>query len=391
MKKRRSTRARDVYMDYNATTPVRDEALEIMREAFREGFGNPSSVHYAGRRAKKILDEAREKLASTMSARASEIIFTAGGSESANLAIKGMAAGRNSGHVVTTVVEHPAVLETCRTLTARGVEVSFLPVDGEGRVDPQAVRDEIRPDTFLVCVMWVNNETGVIQPVEAVGDIARDRGVLFFSDAVQAYPRLPVDVSRTPIDMLSISGHKLNAPMGVGALYVRSGIELAPFVDGGGQERRLRSGTENIPAIAALGEAGRLAHAEMEKETERVGKCRDRLEAGILAGIPRSTVNGAGAARVANTANVRFAGANGEEVVLALDEKRIAVSSASACAATHTGPSHVLTAMGLSRLEAEECVRFSLGRYSSEEDVDVCLSVLPGIVERIRSVRAAGR
>ena len=376
-----------VYLDYNATTPVRAEALDATNRVLRDGYGNPSSTHFAGRRARAFLDEARESMAATLGARPSELIFTSGGTESNNLAIKGVAAKHGHGHIVTSAVEHPAVLETCRALSADGFEITCLPVDTNGRVNPEAVREAIRPDTVLVTVMAVNNETGVIQPVEEIGRIARARGVCFHSDAVQAYGRLPIDLRRDTVDMLSISGHKFCGPKGAGVLFVRRGLRLEPLTHGGGQERGHRSGTENLPGIAAMAEAARLACAERESEQQRLLRLRERLEAGILETITGAAINGAGADRVANTANVRFDGADGEAVLIALDELGIAASSASACAARRGAPSHVLAAMGLTRREGDDSVRFSMGRFTTEEDVEYALKVLPATIARIRGLR----
>jgi cysteine desulfurase len=374
----------DVYLDYNATTPVCAEAARSYQAVTKDGFGNPSSIHYAGRRAKAVLDLSRERIAATLGVRPGEVYFTSGGTEGNNLAIRGVAGSKAKGHVIVSGVEHPAVLNTCRELEGSVFEVTCLPVDSSGRVDPQAVADAIRDDTILVTVMWVNNETGVIQPVEAIGEITRERGVLFHTDAVQAFGRIPMDLAKLPVDLLTISGHKFCAPKGAGALYCRRGLKLAPTVFGGGQERGLRSGTENVPAIAAMAEAAELASAETDEQSARQAKLRDDLEAGILARIDRTTVNGAGAPRVANTSNIGFPGVDGEAILIALDEQRIAVSSASACAASHSEPSHVLLSMGLSRAEAESSIRFSLGRFSLVRDVDRCLEVLPGVIGRLR-------
>ena len=378
----------EVYMDYNATTPVRAEAAEVYARVQRECFGNPSSAHFAGRRARSILDESRERIAATLGAQPGELYFTSGGTEGDNLAIVGVAESHARGHIVTSSIEHPAVLETCRRLAARGFGITYLPVDAEGQVDPVSVRDAIRDDTVLVTIMWVNNETGVIQPIEAIGQYTRERGTLFHSDAVQAFGRVLVDVQATPVDLITISGHKFCAPKGVGAVYVRRGITLATPVRGGGQERGLRSGTENLAGIAAMAEAGALACAERGAESQRLDELRNRLEAGILDQVPEVSINGGGASRMANTSNVCFTGADGEELLVSLDERRIAVSSASACAAAgNDKPSHVLMAMGRSRREAEDSMRFSLGRLSTGPDVDRCLEVLPQAVERVRSLR----
>jgi len=376
----------DVYLDYNATTPVCAEAVRVYEQVTRDGFGNPSSIHYAGRNAKSTLDLARENIAVTLGARPGELYFNGGGTEGNNLAIRGVTKLKTKGHIIVSGVEHPAVLNTCRGLDSGAFDVTCLPVDSSGQVIPQVVADAIRDDTILITVMWVNNETGVIQPVEAIGEIARDRGVPFHTDAVQAFGRIPMDLVSLPVDLLTISGHKFCAPKGAGVLYCRRGLKLAPTVFGGGQERGLRSGTENVPAIAAMAEAAKLASAEMEEQTSKLAKLRDSLEAGVLEKIDGATVNGAGAPRVANTSNIGFPGVNGEAIVIALDEQRIAVSSASACAASNNEPSHVLLSMGLSRAEAESSIRFSLGRFSEARDIDRCLEVLPGVVERSQNL-----
>jgi cysteine desulfurase len=373
-------------MDYNATAPLRAEAVCAYEYAVKHGFGNPSSAHFAGRGAKRVLDESRERIAATMRVRPGELYFTGGGTESNNIAIRGLAGSKGRGHVIVSAVEHPAVLETCRALEKEAFELTVLPVDAGGRVDPVTISKAIRRDTILISVMWVNNETGVIQPVEAIGRIARERGVLFHTDAVQAFGRIPVDLASMPVDLLTISGHKFCAPKGVGALYCRRGVKLARTVHGGGQERGLRSGTENVPAIAALAETAELACAEAAGEAVRLAGLRDALETGILAAIAQTSVNGAGVDRVANTTNICFPGTDGEAVQIALDEHRVAVSSASACAATRSGPSHVLLAMGKSRSGAVQSIRFSLGRFSQAGDVDRCLDVLPEIVARLRAV-----
>jgi cysteine desulfurase len=374
------------YMDYNATAPVYAEALEVLQRVSAECFANASSAHHAGRRARAVLDEAREAIATTLGARTSEVVFTSGGTESDNLAVCGVALAAGRGHVITSAIEHPAVLETTRWLQANGFEITYAGVDNSGVVDPGSVRDAIRDDTVLISVMWVNNETGVIQPVEEIGAIALERGVPFHSDAVQAYGRLSIDLASLPVDLLSISGHKFGAPKGVGALVVRRGVELTPTSRGGGQERGRRSGTYNVPGAAAMAEAARLVRAEMGGELPRLCGLRDRLEVGLLESVKGTSVNGATAPRVANTSNIRFDGADGEAVLIALDRHGIAASSASACAASHAEPSYVLTAMGLQRREAEHSMRFSLGRETSEQDVEKLLEVLPSVIDHIRSL-----
>jgi cysteine desulfurase len=376
----------EIYLDYNATAPPRDEALSVLRRVAADCGANASSAHAAGRRAKDALDAARETLAGTLGARPREIVFTSGGTESDNLAVKGVALARGAGHVVTSAIEHPAVLETCRYLERRGFSASYVAPGADGRVEADAVARAIRADTILVSVMWANNETGVIQPVAEIAAAARARGVPFHTDAVQACGRVPIDVRGAAVDLLSISAHKFGGPKGAGALFVRRGVEVEPLLHGGGQEWNTRSGTRDVAAAAAMAEAARLAHAEMAAEIPRQAALRDRLERDALARISCVSVNGGAAPRVGNTSNLRIEGVDGETLLLALDEHGIAASSASACAASHAEPSHVLMAMGLTRREAEDCMRVSLGRLSGAEDVDALLDVLPGLVERIRAL-----
>ena len=377
----------EVYMDYNATSPLREEVAEAYRRAAHDACGNPGSTHSAGRRSKRVLDDARDTFAAAVGATAGEIYFTGGGTEANNIAVLGTAAMYGEGHIVTTRIEHPAVLAACRSLDPAAFDVTYLDADETGRIDPAAVRDALRSDTILVSVMWVNNETGVIQPVESIGEITREKHIKFHTDAVQVLGRIPVELSRINADIVAFSAHKFSGPNGTGALFVRRGVRVEPVVHGGGQERGLRSGTENVPAVAAMAVAARLAAGEIESEPGRLALLRDRLEARILGTIPGVSVNGSGAPRVANTLNVRFDGAEGEAVLIGLDEAGIAASSASACAAGSDEPSHVLMAMGLTKGQANETLRFSLGRLSTGADVDRCLEVLPGIVERVRSFR----
>ena len=378
---------KEIYFDYNATAPVRPQAQEAWQRALAEGFANPGSAHAPGRRSKALLDEARESLAATVGTRPGEVVFTAGGTESDNLAIKGVALSAGAGHIVTTKIEHPAVLESCRFLERECFEVTYVGCDGEGRVSPDDIRDAMRDDTLLVSVMWVNNETGVIQPVQAITEVAHAHGALVHTDAVQAFGRVPVRMDEVPVDLLSIAGHKFGAPRGTGALFVRRGTRLEPLVHGGGQEKKLRSGTQSVAGATALATAGALVCSEMEDESRRLGALRDRLEASVIERIPDTAVNGAGAERVAATANVHFDGADGEAVLLGLDAHGIAASSASACAAAHTEPSYVLMAMGLSRQQAQHSMRFSLGHLNTDEDVDSFLDVIPGVIEKARAAK----
>lgn len=373
-------------MDYNATTPVREEAAEILARVTMDGYANASSVHTPGRKARYYLDQARERVATALGARPSEIVFTAGGSESDNLAIKGAAWAHGSGHIITSAIEHPAVLRACEALEKQGFSVTVLPIDSRGRIDPAAVAEAVRNDTILITIMWANNETGVIQPVAEIARIAHERDILFHTDAVQAFGKVPVNVREVPADLLAIAGHKFYAPKGVGALYVRRGTVLDSLVHGGGQEWGRRSGTENTPAIAALGQACERAVAEVAEESKRLAVLRDDMERRLLASIPDIVINGSEAERLPNTSNITFTGAEGEAILIGLDEHGIAASSASACSAGHTDPSHVLTAMGVKPSGAECTMRFSLGKYSIPAHIDTICSVLPGIVERLRNL-----
>ena len=374
-----------IYMDYNATTPIRDEVLTMMNEVARQCYGNPSSVHLPGRMSKACLEEARRKVAESLGADPSEICFTNGGSESDNLAIKGVASMHDTGHIITTCIEHSAVKNSCEYLKTKGYEVTCLRVDGGGYVDPKLIEDAIRPDTILITVMWANNETGQIQPIEEVVRVAKRHNVLFHTDAVQAFGKIPVNVRTVPVDLLSISGHKFYGPKGVGALYIRSGVELVPLVHGGGQEMQLRSGTENVIGVAALGEACRLAVVDLDTSAAKLSALRDRLEQGILEKVSDTRISGDPGNRVPNTTNIAFRGIGAGELIRRLDESGFAISGASACASSKAEPSAVLMkGMGLTREEAIGAVRISLGKHSQESHIDQFLDLLPGIVEQLR-------
>ncbi len=379
---------RRIYFDHNATTPVDPEVIAAMMPFFAETYGNASSIHTFGQQARAAVEQAREHVARLVGARAAEIVFTSGGTESDNLAILGVirAARGERKHVITTAIEHHAVLNTCQALEAEGVEVTYLPVSGAGVVDPGAVREALRPHTVLITVMMANNELGTIQPIEEIGRIAAEADVWFHTDAVQAAGKIPIDVARLGVDLLSISGHKIYAPKGVGALYVRSGTRLAQQAFGGHHERDRRPGTENVPGIVALGKAAELALGKLESEPGRLAALRDRFEQAILDRVPATRVNGAGAARVGNTTNLTFSYIEGESLVIALDLKGIACSTGAACSSGAIEPSHVLTAIGLAAPEARASLRFSLGRTNTAEDVDQALAVLPGVVEHLRDL-----
>jgi cysteine desulfurase len=376
---------RRVYLDNNATTPVLPEVFEAMRPYFAEHFGNASSIHSHGQETRAAVESARESVAALLGCRASEIIFTSGGTESDNLAIAGLT--KPGDHVITSSIEHHAVLHACKHLEAVGREVTIVPVDGRGLVDPEDVRRALRPSTKLISIMMANNECGVLQPVEEIGKIAADAGVYFHTDAVQAVGKVPIDVNRIGCHALSISGHKLHAPQGVGALYLRKGAHLDPLFYGGRHERSRRAGTENVPGIVGLGRAAQLAKDALDRgDDKKMSAMRDRLQQGILAQVEDAVVNGDTAARVPNTTNIRFDHIEGESMVIALDLKGLAVSTGAACSSGAIEPSHVLLAMGLSKDQARASIRFSLGKQTTDADIDFALALVPETVARLREL-----
>ncbi len=366
-----------IYLDNNATTPVLPEVFEAMRPYFGEHFGNASSIHHHGQETRAAVEDARESVANLLGCMASEIVFTSGGTESDNLAVAGLVAPGD--HVVTSSIEHHAVLHACKHLEEIGCELTVLPVDGRSLVDPADVRRALRPKTKLISVMMANNETGVLQPVEEIGQISAEAGILFHTDAVQAAAKVPIDVRRIGCHSLSISGHKIHAPQGVGALYVKKGTVLRPQLHGGRHERSRRAGTENVPGIVGLGAAAKLAKQSLDRgEDQKMAAMRDRLQQGILDQVEESGVNGDGAARVPNTTNVHFDHIEGESLVIALDLKGLAVSTGAACSSGAIEPSHVLVAMGLRTDQARASIRFSLGKQTVAEDIDFALGAGPG-------------
>jgi cysteine desulfurase len=373
------------YLDNNATTPVLPPVLEAMLPYYSEQFGNASSIHHHGQQTRAAVERAREAAAALLGCRASEIVFTSGGTEADNLAIFGIA--RPGDHVITSSVEHHAVLNACKRLEDLGCEVTYLPVDGSARIDPEDVRRALRGNTRLITIMMANNETGALQPVEEIGRIAAEADVYFHTDAVQAAGKVPVDVKTIGCDLLSISGHKIHAPQGVGALYVRKGTLLQPMLYGGRHERARRAGTENVAGIVALGKAAELAKAGlMNGEIERVRQLRDRIEQAVMSSVEAVGVNSGGAQRVPNTSSIYFDYIEGEALVIALDLKGVAVSTGAACSSGAIEPSHVLTAMGLSPDRARASLRFSVGKQNTSEDVDLLLSILPDTVARLREL-----
>ena len=374
-----------VYLDNNATTPLLPEVFEAMRTYFTERFGNASSIHHHGQETRAAVETARELVAELLGCGASEVVFTSGGTEADNLAIAGLVT--SGGHVITSSVEHHAVLHACKHLGETGCELTVLPVDGRGLVDPSDVRRALQPNTKLVSIMMANNETGVLEPVEEIGKIAAEAGVCFHTDAVQAAGKVPIDVQRIRCNALSISGHKMHAPQGVGALYVRKGTPIQPLLYGGRHERSRRAGTEDVPGIVALGKAAQLAQQALDRgEDKKMAGLRDRLEQRMLALVDEAGVNGDGARRVPNTTNLHFDHLEGEALVIALDLKGLAVSTGAACSSGAIEPSHVLIAMGLGRDRARASIRFSLGKQTTAEDIDLALALVPETVARLREL-----
>jgi cysteine desulfurase len=375
-----------IYLDHNATTPLRPEVLAAMQDYLAGEFGNPSSLHRFGQAARAGLEEARARLALALGCAPGEVFFTSGGTEADNWALLGCAAARGKGRIVTTAIEHHAVLHTCRHLEKQGYELCLARPDGRGWVDPGAVEALLDEHTVLVSAMHANNETGVLQPVAQIGRLARERGIPFHVDAVQSLGKEPVRVGELGADLVSVSAHKLNGPKGVGALYVRAGTPLQPWTHGGGHEGGRRAGTENTAGIAGFGRAVELALAQQAERRLLLEQLRDRLEAGILGAVEGVRVNGQGAPRLPNTLNISVEGVQSEALLLGLDLEGVAVSSGSACSAGGTEPSHVLLAMGLDRRLAAGSVRFSLGWGNSRAEVERVLAVLPGLVRRLRAL-----
>jgi cysteine desulfurase len=383
-----------VYFDSNATTPLGPEAMEAVVRATRELFGNASSVHHFGQQAKAALDEARSAVAALINGDPSEIVFTSGGTEADNFAIRGAAealepAGRR--HLVASAIEHEAVLNTLKALARRGWRTTLVPVDQSGIVSPDRVREAVTGETALVSVMHANNEIGTIQPIAEIAAIAHERGAVMHTDAVQSVGKIPVDVRALGVDLLALSAHKFNGPKGAGVLWVKRGTRMQPLLTGGKHERNRRAGTENVAAIAGLGVAAQLALSKMGAEAARVAGLRDRLEAGILRDVPGSVVNGARAARVPNTTNISFDRVEAESLLIALDLEGVAVSTGSACSSGALEPSHVLRAMGFPAHRTQNSLRFSLGMFSTPAEVDHVIAILPSIVEKLRALsRRAG-
>ena len=377
---------RYVYMDHNATTPVLPGVLEAMLPFQLEAFGNPSSVHQFGRRARVAVDDARDAVADVLQAPASSVIFSSGGTEANNTIIKGVAQARRERgrHLVTSQIEHPAVLDACDALERQGYDVTYVPVDGNGVVDPQAVRDSLTDQTILVSIMLANNEVGTLQPVADIAAVAHERGVLMHTDAVQAFGKVALSVDDLGVDFLTFSGHKVYAPKGIGGWYERSAAASQPLLHGGHQERGRRSGTENVPGIAALGKACDIAGCDLAAEGERQRQLQQRLEHGIRERVDKVRIQGEEAPRLPGTTNVSFEGTEGEALMMSLDLQGVAISTGSACSSGSLEPSHVLRAMRVPRPYLHGALRFSLGRSTTAEDVDYVLDILPDVVAQAR-------
>ena len=376
------------YFDNAATTPVREEVLQEILPYFREYYGNASSIYSIAKESKKALEAARAKVAAAIGATPDEIYFTAGGSESDNMVLRGVvnASKKEKKHIITTKIEHHAILHTAEFLETKGVDVTYLNVDEFGKISLEELENAIRPETVLISVMFANNEIGTIQPIAEIGEIAKKHGVLFHTDAVQAVGHVPIDVEKLQVDLLSMSGHKLGAPKGIGAIYIRKGTRISPLIFGGAQEKKLRAGTENIAGIVGLGKAAELAVAEMEETTKKLIALRDKLIHGILESIPDSRLNGHPTDRLPGNCNISFSYIEGESLLLLLDALGIAASSGSACTSGSLDPSHVLMAIGLPHEIAHGSLRLTIDRENTEEQVDFILEKLPGLVQRLRDM-----
>ncbi len=383
-----------IYLDHNATTPVEPAVLDAMLPYFSADFGNAASIHTPGQRARAAVETAREQVAALINARPQELVFTSGGTESDNHAIFGIVRNHPGAtkHIVTTQIEHEAVLNTCQSLekdSTGAIEVTYLPVDSNGLVDPEAVREAIRPQTALITVMHANNELGTIQPLEQIGKIAAQNDIFFHADAVQSAGKIPVDVNALSVDLLALSGHKFYAPKGIGALYIRGGTRLRQLLFGGHHQRGFRPGTENVPGIVGLGKAAEIARAKLSEDAARVSSLRDELERELLGRIPDSRANTESAPRTPNTTNITFPGIEGEALIIALDLKGLACSTGAACSSGAVEPSHVLTAIGLSAEDARASIRFSLGRHTTQSEISAALEIVPAAVAQLRQLSPA--
>jgi cysteine desulfurase len=378
-----------IYLDHNATTPTLASVIDRMAAVLREDFGNPSSVHHFGQRAKAVIDEARTSVAALVGGDPSEVVFTSGGTESDNLAIRGAAEALESGgrrHIIASAIEHEAVLNTLKALARRGWRTTLLPVDQTGIVSPDTLSEALTDDTAVVSIMHANNEIGTVQPVARLAELAHQRGALFHTDAVQSAGKLPIDARALGVDLLSLSAHKFYGPKGVGAIWIKRGVRLLPLMTGGRQERSRRAGTENVAGIAGMGTAAQEARVKLPTEAPRLEALRDQLERGILSAVSGTMINGAAAPRVPNTTNISFDRVEAESLLIALDLAGVAVSTGSACSSGTLEPSHVLRAMGFPAHRTQNSIRFSLGLANTDAEVDRVVAALPGIVEKLRSL-----
>ena len=377
-----------IYLDYAATTPTHPEVMKAMLPYFTDAFGNPSSIHSFGQEAKGAIEKARNQVAALIGAKSEEVVFTGSGTEADNFALKGVAlANQGKGnHIVTSSIEHHAVLETCKFLEKQGFPVTYLPVDGYGMVDPSGVKKAITVKTILISVMHANNEVGTVEPIAEIGNIAREAEIYLHTDAVQTAGHIPVDVNKLNVDLLSISAHKLYGPKGIGALYIRKGTKVSSFMHGGDQERGKRASTENVPAIVGFGKAAEIAQREMLEEAQKLTVLRDQLIEGILKSIEHTQLNGHPVMRLPNNVNVSVDYVEGESMLLNLDLAGICASTGSACSSSDLEPSHVLVAMGLPHLQAHGSLRFTSGKWTTEEEINQVLNVLPGIVSKLRAM-----
>ena len=379
---------KNIYMDHNATTPVHPEVVEAMLPYYTEDYGNASSVHAFGRKARGAMEEAREKVSKLIGAQPREVIFTSGGTESDNAAIAGIAFenSRKGKHIITSLVEHHAVMNTCKHLETHGFRVSYLGVDRYGMIDPDDVRKAIADDTALITIMYANNEIGAVEPLQEIGKIAKEKGILLHTDAVQAVGKIPVNVDELGVDLMSMSAHKLYGPKGIGVLYMRRGTRMEPLIRGGHHERNRRAGTSNVPSMVGFGKAAEIAISDMEEEGKRLWKLTEKLKAGLQAELEYVYANSHPTERLPNTMNLSFDFLEGESIVLNLDMKGVAVSTGSACTSGSLEPSHVLMALGLPPATAQGAIRFSLGRANTEADVDYVVAELPPIIKRLRAM-----
>jgi len=379
---------RKVYLDHNATTPTHPEVVKAMLPYYEEVFGNASSIHQFGQQARKAIDKAREKVADFIGAKPEEIVFTSGGTEADNFAIKGVAYAneKKGNHIITSSIEHHAVLNPCKYLEKQGFQVTYIPVDRYGLFNPDEVKKAVTKETILITIMHANNEVGTIEPIAEIGKIAKEKGICLHTDAVQTVEKIPVNVDKLNVDLLSLSGHKIYGPKGIGALYIRKGTRIQPLIQGGHHEKNRRAGTENVPAIVGLGKAIEIAKETMEGESIRLTNLRNKLCSGIGEKIDHVHLNGHPGKRLPNTLNMSFEFIEGESIILSLDMKGIAVSSGSACTSGSLEPSHVLKAMGVDPAIAQGSIRFSLGKDNTEEDINYVLEVLPEIIARLRAM-----